>query len=345
MQDHTRTRAAEAAHFYIQVEARLPAHAGGVLTLDMRGDMVVTAGLGLRHGQPIVERAVRVFDLRGAPRLLASVRATVGQHVSQVYAISPASKILPQALRRRIWVKGVVHTAHKCFDKDLLSIGQSMHTDHGPSRGERLSGRCPLLLARRWWPGTPSSPPRCSSPRPAACSRSPTQRATAMRPRIRCALLLAGRCMQRMLAVQGLLYHCGARACSRRRGLPHEDLQRKRKHGIKTISLQVLTEGDALVDCTISSTGEAIAFGGSGGYVHLWSSAQQLVAVNRFSEVQRSSCNICMRYQRSHAEWALKCRQRHSYPRHCKAVRLWLQEDDASCAMAPCAALCIQPAG
>lgn len=92
MQDHTRTRAAEAAHFYIQVEARLPAHAGGVLTLDMRGDMVVTAGLGLRHGQPVVERAVRVFDLRGAPRLLASVRATAGQHASQVYAISPASK-------------------------------------------------------------------------------------------------------------------------------------------------------------------------------------------------------------------------------------------------------------
>ncbi len=50
---------------------------------------------------------------------------------------------------------------------------------------------------------------------------------------------------------------------------------------------QVMTEGDALVDCAISSTGEAIAFGGSGGYAHLWSSAsaQQLVTVNRFSEV------------------------------------------------------------
>ena len=56
------------------MEARLPAHAGGVVALDMRGDMVVTAGLGLRHGQPIVERSVRVFDLRGAPRMLASVR-------------------------------------------------------------------------------------------------------------------------------------------------------------------------------------------------------------------------------------------------------------------------------
>jgi hypothetical protein len=55
------------------VEARLPAHAGGITALDMRGDMVVTAGLGLRHGQPVVERAVRVFDLRVTPRLLASV--------------------------------------------------------------------------------------------------------------------------------------------------------------------------------------------------------------------------------------------------------------------------------
>ena len=64
-----------------QVEARLPAHAGGVLTLDVRGDMVVTAGLGLRHGQPVVERAVRVFDLRSAPRLFASVRALSRQHV------------------------------------------------------------------------------------------------------------------------------------------------------------------------------------------------------------------------------------------------------------------------
>ena len=41
------------------------------------------------------------------------------------------------------------------------------------------------------------------------------------------------------------------------------------------------------MDCAISSTGEAIAFGGSGGYAHLWSSAsaQQLVTVNRFCEV------------------------------------------------------------
>ena len=77
-----------------QVEARLPAHPGGVLALDMRGDMVVTAGLGLRHGQPVVERAVRVFDLRGAPRLFASVRAETGQHAQQLSAISPASKAL-----------------------------------------------------------------------------------------------------------------------------------------------------------------------------------------------------------------------------------------------------------
>ena len=62
-------------------------------------------------------------------------------------------------------------------------------------------------------------------------------------------------------------------------------------HAVSDASLQVLTEGDELVDCAISSTGEAIAFGGSGGYTHLWSlaSAQQLVAVNRFSEVPPSS--------------------------------------------------------
>lgn len=63
----------------VQIKARLPAHAGGVVAVDIRGDMVVTAGLGLRHGQPIVERSVRVFDLRAAPRLLVSVRAARGR--------------------------------------------------------------------------------------------------------------------------------------------------------------------------------------------------------------------------------------------------------------------------
>lgn len=37
---------------------------------------------------------------------------------------------------------------------------------------------------------------------------------------------------------------------------------------------QVETEGDALVCCALSPTGECIAFGGSGGYVHIWAPSQ-----------------------------------------------------------------------
>ena len=73
------------------MEARLPAHAGGIVALDMRGDMVVTAGLSLRHGQAVVERAVRVFDLRATPRLLASVRlssSTNGRVVAVILLLS-----------------------------------------------------------------------------------------------------------------------------------------------------------------------------------------------------------------------------------------------------------------
>ena len=75
----------------------------------------------------------------------------------------------------------------------FLSVCQDSHTDHTPSKCECPSSRCRLLLAPRWWPGTPSSPPRCSSPRPAACSRLSTRPATATRPHTRCALLVAGR--------------------------------------------------------------------------------------------------------------------------------------------------------
>ena len=58
-------------------------------------------------------------------------------------------------------------------------------------------------------------------------------------------------------------------------------------------SYQVDTAGDALTGCTISSSGEMIAFGGSGGYVHLWTSQEEnedqdgsltLAVVNRHSE-------------------------------------------------------------
>ena len=34
--------------------------------------------------------------------------------------------------------------------------------------------------------------------------------------------------------------------------------------------LQIETEGDAVTACAFSSSGEMMAFGGSGGYTHLW---------------------------------------------------------------------------
>lgn len=37
---------------------------------------------------------------------------------------------------------------------------------------------------------------------------------------------------------------------------------------------QVEIEGDVLVSCALSPTGECIAFGGSGGYVHLWAASE-----------------------------------------------------------------------
>ena len=43
-----------------QVEAELPAHSGGVVALDIRGDLVATAGYGMRHGQLVIEQFVKV---------------------------------------------------------------------------------------------------------------------------------------------------------------------------------------------------------------------------------------------------------------------------------------------
>lgn len=43
-----------------QVEAELPAHSGGVVALDIRGDLVATAGFGMRHGQLVMEQFVKV---------------------------------------------------------------------------------------------------------------------------------------------------------------------------------------------------------------------------------------------------------------------------------------------
>lgn len=37
--------------------------------------------------------------------------------------------------------------------------------------------------------------------------------------------------------------------------------------------MQIETEGDALTACAFSSSGEMMAFGGSGGYAHLWATS------------------------------------------------------------------------
>lgn len=47
---------------------------------------------------------------------------------------------------------------------------------------------------------------------------------------------------------------------------------------------QVDTEGDALTAAAISSSGECLAFGGSGGYVHLWAHSHD-PAVNQMRQV------------------------------------------------------------
>jgi hypothetical protein len=47
---------------------------------------------------------------------------------------------------------------------------------------------------------------------------------------------------------------------------------------------QVETEGDILVSAAISSSGECLAFGGSGGYVHLWAPSAD-PSVNQLRQV------------------------------------------------------------
>ena len=37
--------------------------------------------------------------------------------------------------------------------------------------------------------------------------------------------------------------------------------------------MQIETEGDAVTACAFSSSGEMMAFGGSGGYTHLWATS------------------------------------------------------------------------
>lgn len=38
-------------------------------------------------------------------------------------------------------------------------------------------------------------------------------------------------------------------------------------------AIQIETEGDAVTACAFSSSGEMMAFGGSGGYAHLWATS------------------------------------------------------------------------
>ena len=51
---------------------------------------------------------------------------------------------------------------------------------------------------------------------------------------------------------------------------------------------QIDTEGDALVCAAIAPTGECLAFGGSGGYVHLWATSAE-PSVNQMRQVSMCS--------------------------------------------------------
>jgi hypothetical protein len=48
--------------------------------------------------------------------------------------------------------------------------------------------------------------------------------------------------------------------------------------------------GDTMVACSMASTGEALTFGGSGGYVHLWALSNQ-PRINSYSEVRDLGSN------------------------------------------------------
>ncbi|KAL6767877.1 PAR1 [Auxenochlorella protothecoides x Auxenochlorella symbiontica] len=51
----------------------LTAHVGGFAAVDAAGSLVATAGYSIRGGHPVLERAVKVFDIRMAPRLLCTL--------------------------------------------------------------------------------------------------------------------------------------------------------------------------------------------------------------------------------------------------------------------------------
>ena len=63
---------------------------------------------------------------------------------------------------------------------------------------------------------------------------------------------------------------------------------------MSAIATQVDLAGDTMVACSMSSTGEALAFGGSGGYVHLWALSHH-PSVNAYSQVRpaiRKTCSL-----------------------------------------------------
>lgn len=57
------------------------------------------------------------------------------------------------------------------------------------------------------------------------------------------------------------------------------------------MGVQVQAEGDVLTGCAVSTSGEALAFGGSGGYVHLWAASPE-PSVNHYSQVRATPLNI-----------------------------------------------------
>lgn len=75
----------------------MPAHSGGMLALDIRGDLVATAGYGMRHGRVVVEPLVKIFDLRAMPRLLTSIPFHAGPTMLAFHPKFSASLLIASA--------------------------------------------------------------------------------------------------------------------------------------------------------------------------------------------------------------------------------------------------------
>jgi len=48
-------------------------HAGGLTAMDMKGDLLATAGLQVRSGQLVMDNLVQVYDMRGPPRAVSHI--------------------------------------------------------------------------------------------------------------------------------------------------------------------------------------------------------------------------------------------------------------------------------